>query len=64
MFMQKIVYLISIMLFISSCATVKLVTPTQSHMDRIQSKYPSYTLKDIQSGKVMFEQNCKTCHAL
>ncbi len=62
--MQKIVYTLSLILIISSCATVKLATPNQSDIDRINSKYPNYTINDIQKGKTLFEQNCKTCHAL
>ncbi|ESU25015.1 cytochrome c class I [Flavobacterium enshiense DK69] len=48
---------------LASCA-VKLVTPTQPDVDRMQAKYPGYTLDELNQGKSMFEQHCAECHKL
>jgi len=50
-------------LLLVSCA-VKLVTPTQTDADRVQSKFPNYTLAELNQGKVMFEKHCAECHNL
>src|SRR6478736_6985599 len=50
-------------LLILSCA-VKLATPTQTDVDRVQSKFPNYTLAELNQGKAMYEQHCAECHNL
>ncbi|ESU28468.1 cytochrome c class I [Flavobacterium limnosediminis JC2902] len=61
--MKKIILTLSAALIITSCA-VKLVTPTQPDVDRMQSKYPDYTLEELNQGKAMYEQHCVECHKL
>lgn len=61
--MKKIILSLSAALIIVSCA-VKLVPPTQTDVDRMQSKYPGYTLEELNQGKAMFEKHCADCHRL
>lgn len=61
--MKKIMLTLTVAFVIVSCA-VKLVPPTQPDVDRVQSKYPGYTLEDLNKGKALFEQNCAECHRL
>ncbi|HSD15594.1 MAG TPA: hypothetical protein VLB74_13160 [Flavobacterium sp.] len=61
--MKKIILTLAAALIIVSCA-VKLVTPTQTDVDRMQAKYPGYTLDELNQGKSMYEQHCAECHKL
>jgi cytochrome c5 len=36
--------------------------PTQGDVDRVQTKFPGYTLTDLNEGKQLFEANCNLCH--
>ena len=38
--------------------------PTQGDVDRVQTKFPGYTLTDLNEGKQLFEANCNLCHGL
>lgn len=38
--------------------------PTQGDVDRVQSKFPGYTLDELYQGKQLFESNCNLCHKL
>lgn len=51
-------------LYLASCASVKLAAPTQADVSRMQSKYPNYTLAQLTEGQAIFEQNCNKCHGL
>lgn len=59
---KNILILVTVVLFVG-CA-VKLVPPTQSDADRMQTKYPDYTLDQLNQGKAMYEQHCAECHKL
>ncbi|QEC66803.1 hypothetical protein FRZ67_05610 [Panacibacter ginsenosidivorans] len=61
--MKKII-LITIIALFTGCATVKLATPSQTDVDRVSSKYPGYSLTDLNHGKMLFEQHCADCHRL
>lgn len=61
--MKKIILTFAAAVILASCA-VKLVTPTQPDVDRMQAKYPGYTLEELNQGKSMFEQHCTECHKL
>jgi mono/diheme cytochrome c family protein len=50
-------------LFLAGCS-VQLMTPTQSDVDRVKTKYPDYTLTELNEGKALYEQNCGNCHGL
>lgn len=60
--MQKSIVIITGIL-LTACATSRLMTPTQADADRIQIKYPGYTLAELNQGKSLFEKHCGTCHA-
>jgi cytochrome c5 len=55
---------ILILMAVSAACTVKLIPPTQSDIDRVSTKYPSYNLTELNEGKVLFEQTCNRCHRL
>lgn len=38
--------------------------PSQADVDRVQAKFPGYTLNDLHEGKKLFEANCALCHGL
>lgn len=61
--MKKLLYVI-ITLSLVGCVSAKLATPTQSDVDRVKSKFPDYTLAQLNQGKTLYEQNCGTCHDL
>lgn len=60
--MKKTILALSSLLLIG-CA-VKLTAPTQADADRVQTKYPNYTLAELNQGKAMYEQHCAECHGL
>src|ERR1700688_4824954 len=60
--MKKLFYLL-LMFFFTACS-FKLITPAQSDVDRVSSKYPGYTLAELSDGKTLFEQTCNRCHRL
>ena len=61
--MKKII-LITAVVVLAGCATVKLATPSQSDVDRVSTKYPGYSLTDLDNGKMLFEKHCADCHHL
>lgn len=38
--------------------------PDQSDVDRMQGKFPGYTLDDLNKGKSLYEGYCAICHEL
>ena len=38
--------------------------PDQSDVDRVQAKFPGYTLDDLNKGKSLYEGYCAICHEL
>jgi hypothetical protein len=56
-------------LFLSACSSSRSTTgsttaPTEADVQRIQVKFPDATLAKLEAGRLSFEQNCQTCHAL
>jgi cytochrome c5 len=53
-----------------ACGTAKNATPkvemlpSQADVDRVATKFPGYTLDELNEGKKMFEANCALCHKL
>ena len=60
--MKKLSFMGVIALF--AACSVKLVTPIQADVDRVSTKYPGYSLADLNEGKSLFEHNCNRCHHL
>lgn len=62
--MKKFVIL-SLALYIVGCSASKnVVALSQSDVDRVQDKYPGYTLAELNEGKVLYEKHCGNCHGL
>jgi cytochrome c5 len=61
---MKKLFVISLLSILTACATVKLIPPAQSDVDRVSSKYPGYTLANLNSGQALFQQTCNRCHRL
>jgi len=38
--------------------------PTQEDVNRVASKFPGYTLTELNEGKALYETHCGQCHAL
>jgi len=49
---------------ITSCVAVKLAIPSQGDIDRVHSKFPNYSLAELNQGKALFETKCNTCHGV
>lgn len=56
-------------LILSACSSSRSTTgstsaPTQADVQRIQAKFPDATLAKLEAGRLSYEQDCQTCHAL
>jgi hypothetical protein len=60
--MKKSCILLSVIL-LSACSA-KLIAPAQSDVDRVSTKYPGYTLGDLNAGKDLYQHTCNRCHFL
>lgn len=60
----KFTFFIAITLVTLSACTAKLLEPVQADADRVNDRYPGYTLIDLQAGKSNYEKNCARCHKL
>jgi len=70
---MKIILFIGTVLLTTACVINKNSTPsttavpsepTQMDVDRVQTKFPGYTLNELMDGKQLFESNCNLCHGL
>lgn len=61
--MKKYTLIIAVILM-AACKSTKLLTPSQTDVDRVSSKYPGYTLEELNQGKAIFTQYCGQCHKL
>ena len=52
-----------IALTLTSCGAALLI-PTDSDVERVVTKFPNYTLAELNEGKQLYAQNCKKCHGL
>lgn len=62
--MIKNTTIVAALLLLIGCASAKLITPTQVDVDRVKTKYPEYSLADLNRGKQLYENNCGACHGL
>jgi hypothetical protein len=60
--MRKVVIFAAVVL--AGCASAKLITPSQADVDRVSSKFPDYSLTELNNGKTLFEKHCGICHGL
>lgn len=62
--MKKALVFLFATTFLVGCFSAKLLTPTQTDIDRVASKYPNYTLTELNQGKSLYEAKCGNCHGL
>jgi len=60
--MKKLFSILFILL--GSACSFKLIQPTQSDVDRVSTKFPGYSLAELNEGKSLFEHTCNKCHHL
>ena len=57
--------LLAATVILAGCSSTKPVaTPTQSDVDRVSSKYPNFTLVQLNEGRSLFQKHCSVCHGL
>ncbi|MEZ4772009.1 MAG: cytochrome c [Bacteroidia bacterium] len=61
--MKKLIFA-SVFFILTGCFSAKLITPTQGDVERVQTKFPNYSLADLTQGKTLYEQHCGNCHGL
>ena len=63
--MKKHILLAATILLLAACATKK-ATSSLTDMDgsRAAAKYPGASLASLQKGKLLYEENCGSCHGL
>lgn len=61
--MKKTCYIISI-LFLVSCGSTKLLTPTAADVERGKNKIPDLTMEALNKGKEDYQLQCASCHGL
>src|SRR5687767_14434148 len=61
--MKKYTLIIALIVF-AACKSTKRLTPSQTDVERVSSKYPGYTLEELNQGKTIFTQYCGQCHKL
>lgn len=61
---MKNLALVSILLFLASCASYSLITPTQVDAERAKAENPDITLANLTKGKELFQASCGKCHSL
>jgi hypothetical protein len=61
---KKAVVFFFMSIVLAGCFSAKLLTPTQNDVDRVQQKFPNYTLEQLNQGKMLYEQHCNKCHGL
>lgn len=66
--MKKSFIYVLVLLFALGCKSskvaVKEMGPSQKDVDRVSAKIPNYTLTKLLKGKVLYEDNCGSCHKL
>ncbi len=62
--MKKFI-LLGIGVYLVGCTASKsVVSMTQADVDRVSTKFPGYSLADLNEGKMLYEKHCASCHAL
>lgn len=68
--MKKTLLAFAVIAVVAACGTKKtgttteMVGPTQADVDRVQDKFPGYTMAELDEGKKLYENNCALCHGL
>ena len=68
--MKKQVLIVACTAILVACGTAKNSggakvesMPSQADVERVQGKFPGYTLTDLNDGKKLFDANCALCQA-
>lgn len=60
--------MLTLALYLIGCGASKksVSTPiaTQADVDRVQTKFPGYSLVELNEGRTLFEKHCGNCHGL
>lgn len=62
--MYKSILLAATVLLAGCSSTKTVLAPTQSDVDRVSSKYPDYSLVQLNEGRSLFQKHCSVCHGL
>jgi cytochrome c5 len=63
--MKKSILFAATILFLAACASKKTtISLTDSDGSRAAAKYPGASLASLQKGKLLYEENCGSCHGL
>lgn len=62
--MNKIILLVATVILVGCFSVKTLTTPSQQDVDRVASKFPNYTLAQLNEGQALFQQKCTSCHKL
>jgi cytochrome c2 len=61
---MKNAFILFLTCLFTACLSAKLITPSQLDVARVASKFPGYTLEDLNKGKALFSSHCGQCHGL
>src|SRR5689334_8403553 len=61
---MKNAFILFIVFLFTACISAKLATPSQPDVERVATKFPGYTLEDLNKGKALFSAHCGQCHGL
>ncbi len=50
-------------LVLAACAPKQFYAPNDLDIERGRTKFPNYTLAEMNRGKIVYSQNCGNCHA-
>ncbi len=62
--MRIFFFTIALVAVITSCSTTKNIAVSQTDADRGAIKFPGYSLAQLNQGRLIYEENCFSCHAL
>lgn len=68
--MKKSILILAVVAIAVACGTKKSTggvvdtMPNQADIDRVQEKFPGYTLAELNEGRKLYESNCNLCHGL
>ncbi len=61
---MKKLFILALGVALYACSKAVVIAPSQSDVDRVQVKYPNYSMDQLLKGKQIYEANCQTCHGL
>jgi cytochrome c5 len=62
--MKKTILLVSTIVFLVACTTMKNAELSQQDVDKVKPLYPNYTLAELNQGKSLYGEKCALCHSL